>query len=92
MIRRPATATLVAVMNHTTQIARAPKGDPLEPEALARLRALLVEHGIVRLSITLGVSTTALARAAAGLRVLRGTRELVRQGLDQLASGLESGG
>lgn len=68
-------------MKHSSLVTRSPAGDPLDAESLAALRALIVKRGARRLSVILGPSASALERAAAGARVLRGTREMIRAGL-----------
>jgi hypothetical protein len=68
----------------TIHVVRSPQGDPLDAEALATLRALLAEQSARRLTVPLGVSVTALIRAAAGMRVLAGTRALIRAGLEMV--------
>lgn len=74
----------VTVMKHSFTVTRSPTGDPLDSDTLATLRALIVERGARRLVVPLGVSTTAIERAAAGGRVLRGTRALIAVGLEEM--------
>jgi len=50
-------------------------------------RPLVAERGARRLSVVLGPSASALERAAAGARVLRGTREMIRGGLALMMRG-----
>ncbi len=71
-------------MRNKVHVIRSPQGDPLDAGTLTTLRELLVEHGALRLSVMLGPSASALARAASGCRVLRGTRELIRTGIERL--------
>jgi hypothetical protein len=71
-------------MRNTAHVIRSPQGDSLDAGTLATLRALLAEHGALRLSVMLGPSASALTRAASGCRVLRGTRELIRTGVERL--------
>lgn len=70
-------------VKHEAQL-RSPQGDPLDPDSMAALRALIAERGVRSLVVPLGVSITALTRAVAGMRVLAGTRALIRQGLAAL--------
>jgi hypothetical protein len=65
-------------------VTRSPNGDPLDADTLAILRALVAERGARRLVTSLGVSLTAIERAAAGGRVLRGTRALIAAGLARM--------
>ena len=61
---------------------------PLNPESQAILRELLAGRSALRLAELLGVEHGAVARAAAGARLLAGTRRLILDGLDRLrASG-----
>jgi len=71
-------------MRNKIHVIRSPQGDSLDPVTLATLRALLAEHGALRVSVMLGPSASALTRAASGCRVLRGTRELIRTGVERL--------
>lgn len=76
-------------MKHSISVIRSPQGDPLDAETLATLRALVAERGARRLSVVLGPSASALERAAAGARVLRGTREMIRSSLARLLGEVE---
>lgn len=71
-------------MSYSTAATRSPGGVILDLETLALLRALIAERGARRLVEPFGVSVTALERAAAGGRVLRGTRALITAGLERL--------
>ncbi len=71
-------------MNQPIIVTRSPTGDPLDADTLGTLRALVAERGARRLVYPLGVSVTALERAAAGGRVLRGTRALIAAGLERM--------
>lgn len=74
-------------MDDSIHVLRSPQGEPLDGDTLRILRVLIAERGARRLLGPLGVSMTALTRAAAGMRVLAGTRLLIRQGLARLAAG-----
>lgn len=71
-------------MRHSTQ--------PLDEVDQALLRQLVGQRGATRLAGDLGVERGAIARAAAGDRVLAGTRRLIADGLERLraAGGLRS--
>jgi hypothetical protein len=71
-------------MNPAIGTSRSPSGDPLDPEILALLRALIAADGARRLVYRIGVSLTALERAASGGRVLRGTSTLIAIGIDRM--------
>jgi hypothetical protein len=71
-------------MSQSITIIRSPSGDPLDAETMATVRALIAERGARRLVYPLGVSVTAIDRAAAGGRVLRGTRVLIVAGLERM--------
>jgi hypothetical protein len=64
--------------------ARSPQGDPLDAESVVVLQRLIDRRGVRSLVGSLGVSVTALTRAAAGLRVLAGTRALIVAGLERM--------
>ena len=67
------------------QSIRPPTGAALDPDTLDDLRRALRGHrGAREIAEALQVSDTALARAAAGCRVHRGTRTLIAIGLDRL--------
>jgi len=57
---------------------------PLDDETAANLRLALAEHGALRLSARTGVAAITLTRAAAGLPVTVGNRELIGRGLGRL--------
>ena len=72
-------------MSHSITVIRSSTGEPLDSGLLAILRALIAERGRARrLTDSFGVSVTALERAAAGGRVLRGTRTLIAIGIQRL--------
>ena len=75
---------ILANMRQSFTVTRSPTGDPLDAGTVEILRALIAEHGARRLVVPLGVSLTALERAAAGGRVLRGTRLLIASGLERM--------
>ncbi len=56
----------------------------LSEEAQDRLREVLAEQGEDSTAETMGVSRIALLRGASGLGVLRGTKALITEGLDDL--------
>lgn len=72
------------IVKSETIVTRSPTGDPLDAGTVEILRALIAEHGSRRLVVPLGVSVTALERAASGGRVLRGTRLLIASGLQRM--------
>lgn len=55
--------------------------DPLDPAALAELRAMLADRGERSTAATLGVSRATLARAAGGLGIRAATAAVIRAGL-----------
>lgn len=71
-------------MSQVVHVIRSPQGDPLDAEILATLRALIAERGARRLVVPFGVSMSAIERAAAGSRVLRGTRALIVAGIERM--------
>jgi len=73
-------------MKATIHLTRSPQGEPLDPETLAVLRALLAERSAGRLTVPLGISIPAIARAAAGMRILAGTRAMIHIGLDSMGA------
>jgi hypothetical protein len=72
------------IVTATIQVNRSPQGDALDAETLIVLRTLLADQGARRVKALLGLSIPALTRAAAGLRVLAGTRALIRTAIDRL--------
>jgi hypothetical protein len=54
---------------------------PLDEDTAADLRLALTEHRAIRLSARTGVAAITLTRAAAGLPITVGNRELIRLGL-----------
>ncbi len=58
-------------------------GESLHPTEVAELVELIDTVGDLTLSRETGLSRSAIARAAAGLRVYAGTRALIRQALAQ---------
>lgn len=72
-------------MPHTTQTTRSPIGEPLAADEVEVLRAAIDRQAPRVLGARWGVSETAVTRAAAGLRLLAGTRRLIRDGLAALA-------
>ncbi len=68
-----------------TTTTRPPTGTALDPETLTLLRRLLAgPRGAHEIAQMMEISDTALARAAAGARVHRGTRALILIALDRL--------
>lgn len=63
--------------------SRSPVGVVLEPAEVQQLQAWLKLWGPLRTAMELGVSAPAAIRAASGLRVLAGTRALIRQALER---------
>jgi hypothetical protein len=78
--------------------ARSPIGEPLAARELQALRAALGSRPPRQLGVEWSVSKTAVTRAAAGLRLLAGTRRLIADGIERLRvsgalpSGCEEGG
>lgn len=70
-------------MSHDTQ-TRHPYGAALPDAIAATLRRVIAERGPRHLAEPWGLSAPALARAAAGARVTRGTRVLIELGLQRL--------
>ena len=77
-------APTLGAMDFKTENLRSPSGEPLDPETLETLRALIAADGARRLVSRIGVSLTALERAASGGRVLRGTRTLIAIGIEHI--------
>jgi hypothetical protein len=62
---------------------------PLDGETVAALRDLIAERGSRRLACMLGVPRETLDRAALGVPILAGNRELLRRGLERLHASRE---
>lgn len=58
-------------------------GAPLDEATLARLRALIDEHGDKRVAELFGMHRLPLARAVAGWRLWSGTRAQIAAGLEK---------
>ncbi len=65
--------------------------DPLDPETIASLRALIVRLGEARALAAIGVSRASLTRGLAGLGVHRGTALWIRAALAEAEDALAAG-
>jgi hypothetical protein len=60
-----------------------PKGEPLTPALRKRLEAFVAEHGEAQVAQQIGLATSTLARALAGLPVYRGTVRIIETAFEQ---------
>jgi hypothetical protein len=80
----PAAPLVGGQVNMSDKPMTSPLGGALSAETMRALRALIAERGAPALTGIFGASRSSIERAAAGGRVQRGTRELIRLGIERL--------